>query len=64
MTRPKGGTFPEFHDSTISAFGFWVGIAGGITVADGTVWAGSASGLADGAADPVGEFLALASVEN
>ena len=48
-----------------AVFGFWVGIAGGITVDDGTVWAGTATVASDEAAtDPVGEFFDLASVEN
>jgi hypothetical protein len=62
--EPIGGWGGLAALGACAAFGFWVGIAGGITVEDGTVWAGSASALSDNATDPVGEFLALAAVEN
>ena len=52
-----------------AAIGFWIGIAGRVTIEDGAVWAGSPTAAMDatdadtGLEDPVVAFFDLASVE-
>lgn len=47
-----------------AAAGFWIGIAGQVTIEDGTVWSGARAVAADTAPDdPVGAFFDLASAE-
>lgn len=49
-----------------AAIGFWIGIAGRVTIEDGAVWAGSPTAAVDaesGLDDPVVAFFDLASVE-
>lgn len=47
-----------------AALGFWIGLAGQVTIEDGTVWSGPQSAAAESVPeDPVGAFFDLASVE-
>ncbi len=62
--EPIGGWRGLAALGACAAFGFWIGIAGGITVEGGTVWAGSGTTVSETATDPVGEFFDLASAEN
>ena len=48
------------------AVGFWIGLAGRVTIEDGAVWAGTRAVAADADSapdDPVVAFFDLASVE-
>jgi hypothetical protein len=62
--EPIGGWRGLAALGACAALGFWIGIAGGVTVEGGTVWAGSGSTVSEVATDPVGEFFDLASAEN
>lgn len=47
-----------------AAVGFWMGLAGQVTIENGTVWSGSSSVAADATPDdPVGAFYDLAMAE-
>ncbi len=52
-----------------AVLGFWIGIAGNVTIEDGKVWAGSSTASADalvadsGTGDPVDAFFDLAATE-
>lgn len=47
-----------------AALGFWIGLAGQVTIEDGAVWSGVRSAAAEDAPDdPVGAFFDLASLE-
>ncbi len=61
LAEPLGGWRGLAALGACAAIGFWVGVAGGVSIEGGSVWTGSTP--AEASADPVGAFFDLASAE-